>query len=513
MRADIREPARPRTTERSPAVARAPALRGRRTAPDSAGIPDGRGGMIVPERRRAMSRGLRGVLRAAAGVVSMALMAACGGSAGAPATATAPAAAPASSTAAAGPVAITFWTAYTGPLGSDLQHLIDQFNASQSRYKVTAVYKGTYPQVLADTIAAYRSHQAPAITMIFDVGTATMMDSQGVYVPVHKLMADNGIPFATSDFVGAAASYYETADGQLDSLPFASSTPVLYYNKAMLASIHAQPPATWQQMGTVGEELVRSGVKYGFTIGWPDWTQFEQYAVWNDYPYATDDNGYTAIKGVRLLINTPPFVRHIDQLAQWQKTGVFYYGGRESTPEPLFLSGKAGMYIDSSASYAAIAKGAKFDFGVAPLPYEDGDPNAPQNTVVGGNSLWVMAGQPANVYPGVAQFLHFLMSGPSQAYWAANTGYVPITTAGVTELTRQGFYQKNPYAMVAVRELTNKPALPSTRGIRLGNLAQIRDIENAAITAVFAGRETAQQALDAAEQQGNAVLDKFASGY
>jgi sn-glycerol 3-phosphate transport system substrate-binding protein len=466
--------------------------------------------------QEASGRGRRGVLRAIAAVVSMALLAACGGTAapaGGPAASTTSTPAAASATATGGSIPITFWTAYTGPLGADLQHLVDQFNASQSQYKVTAVYKGTYPQVLADTIAAYRSHQAPDITMIFDVGTATMMDTQGVYVPVYKLMADNNLPFSTSDFVGAAASYYETANGQLDSMPFASSTPVLYYNKDMLAKINAQPPTTWSEMGTVGAALVKSGVQYGFTIGWPDWTQFEQYAVWNDYPYATDDNGYTAIKGVQLLINTKPFVDHLNQLAQWQQSNVFHYGGRESNAEPLFLSGKAGMYIDSSASYAAIAKGAKFAFGEAPLPYQDGDPNAPQNTVVGGNSLWVMAGEPANVYPGVAKFLQFLMSGPSQAYWAANTGYIPITTAGVTELTNQGFYAKNPDAMVAVKELSDKPALPTTRGIRLGDLSQIRDIENAAITAVFANKESAQQALDKAEQQGNAVLAKFASSY
>ncbi len=450
----------------------------------------------------------------AAGFAVMALLAGCGGAA-APASGgtTASGAAAATTTGSSSAIPITFWDAYTGPLGADLQHLVDEFNSSQTQYQVKAVYKGTYPQVLADTIAAYRSHQAPDITMIFDVGTATMMDSQGVYEPVYKLMAQNNIPFATSDFVGAAASYYETAADHLDSLPFASSTPVLYYNKAMLAKINAQPPATWSQMGSVGAALVKSGVKNGFTIGWPDWTQFEQYAVWNAYPYATDDNGYTAVKGVQLLINTKPFVDHINQLAQWQKSGVFIYGGRESTPEPLFLSGKVGMYIDSSASYAAIAKGAKFAFGEAPLPYQNGDANAPQNTVVGGNSLWVMAGEPADVYPGVARFLQFLMSGPSQAYWAANTGYVPISTAGVTALTNQGFYAKNPYAMVAVKELTDKPALPTTRGIRLGDLSQIRDIENAAITAVFANKESAQQALDKAEQQGNAVLAKFASSY
>lgn len=412
-----------------------------------------------------------------------------------------------------GRIQITFWTAYSGQLGSDLQHIVNQFNASQKKYEVKAVYKGTYPQVLSATIAAYRAHRAPNIAMVFDVGTATMMDSTGVYVPVYQLMSENHIAFSTSNFLGAAGTYYETQHGRLDSLPFASSTPVLYYNKSLLAAIKANPPKTWQQMGTVGQALVAHGTKNGFTIGWPDWTQFEQFAVWNNYHYATHHNGYGAIKGVKLLINTPPFVNHIAQLANWQKSGVFTYDGRESTPATLFIDGKVGMYIDSSAEYAAIASGAKFPFGEAPLPYVGGAPGAPHNTVVGGNSLWVMQGNPAATYAGDAAFLHFLMSGPVQAYWAKNTGYVPVTKAGLNQLKKDGYYQSHPNALVAIKELTNKPANAWTRGIRLGDLPQIRNIENAAITSVFAGKQSAQSALNAAETQGNKVLANFASQY
>jgi sn-glycerol 3-phosphate transport system substrate-binding protein len=417
------------------------------------------------------------------------------------------------STATQAPIIITFWSAYSGPLGADLDHLVGQFNASQTQYRVEAVYKGTYPQVLAATIAAFRAHRPPDITMIFDVGTATMMFSQGVYVPVYQLMARNKIPFSTSDFLGAAASYYETADGHLDSLPFASSTPVLYYNKKMLAAVGATPPSTWQGMEAVSKRLLAHGVPFGFTTGWPDWTQFEQYAMWNGYHYATKENGYLGVKGVRLLINTAPFVNHLAQLGRWETQHIFYYDGRESAPEALFLSQKCALYIDSSASYAAISKGATFPFGVAPFPYEATAPGAPYNTVVGGNSLWVMSGAPADVYPGVAQFLKFLMSGPSQAYWASQTGYVAVTKAGVQQLTQEGFYKTHPYSLVAVKELTGKPPTAWTRGVRLGDLPQIRDIENAAMTAVVSGKESAQAALNAAEQQGNRVLEQFASQY
>lgn len=413
-----------------------------------------------------------------------------------------------------GPITITFWEAYSGPLGETLSHLVDQFNKSQSQYKVDAVYKGTYPEVMSATIAAYRAKKPPHIAMIFDVGTATMMYSQGVYVPVHQLMKDNNISFSTSDFIGGAASYYENAQGQLDSLPFASSTPVLYYNKAMLAKIGAQPPKTWEEVGKVGQELVSQGVaKYGFTTGWPDWIMFEQYAVWNNFHYATNHNGYDGVKGVKLLINTTPFVDMVKQFAQWQDSGVYFYGGRESKASPLFVDQKVGMYIDSSATYASIAAGAKFDFAESPLPYVAQASGAPQNTVVGGNSLWVIAGGASDVYPGVAEFLHYLTSGEAQSYWGSHTGYVPVTKAGVKALTDNGFYTQHPDAHVAVSELTNKPPTPWSRGIRLGGLPEIRNLEVAALTAVLAGKQTAQAALDDAAQKGDKVLANFASQY
>lgn len=470
-------------------------------------------GLPIKSRRRSLLaqsnyRSRRKIAVIGSVVSSSLILAACGGSS---TSSTATTAAPATTSGA--PIPITFWEAMSGPLGSDLAHLVDQYNASQSRYKVEAIYKGTYPETLAATVAAFRAHNAPDITQIFDVGTATMMDSTGVYTPLYKLMAQEHIPFSTSDFIGAAGSYYATEAGNLDSMPFNSSTPVLYYNKQMLAAIGASPPATWAQVGTVGKELVAHGAKCGFSTGWPDWTQFEQFAVWNGYPYATADNGYKATKGVKLLIDTPPFVNHLAQLRAWSTDGTFKYDGRESTAEPLFINGTCGMYIDSSASYAAIAKGDKVPFGVAPLPYDSTSAAAPQNTVVGGASLWVMSSAPKNTLPGIAGFLKFLMSGPSQAYWAAQTGYVAVTGAGVTELTNNGFYKAHPYAMVAVKELTNKPPLTWTRGIRLGDLTQIRNIENSAMTAVLSGTQTPQQALSTAQSQANAVLANFASTY
>lgn len=413
---------------------------------------------------------------------------------------------------AADRIKIQFWNAMGGELGKSVQHLADTFNASQSQYEVIPVNKGSYADTMMASIAAFRAKNPPDIVQVFDVGTATMMAARGAYVPVHELMSKQHIPFATASFIPAAASYYADAGGRLVSMPFNSSTPVLYYNKNLLAKAGVQPPKTWQEMADVGRKLMASGAKCGFTTGWPDWVQFEQFSLWNGIPYATQDNGYKSMKNVRLRVNSQPFVDHVADLVQWSKDGIFKYAGSGSTnATPLFNSGECAMYMDSSGSLAAVKAGAKFPFGIAPMPYDARLKSAPQNTVVGGASLWVMRGVPADHYPGIAKFLAFLGSAKSQAYWAKATGYVPVTKAGFDLLKASGFYDQEPGAMVAVDELSNKPPKPFTMGIRLGYMPQIRDTIRAELEDALNGKTTPQQAMDNVAAKGDKLLAQFAA--
>ncbi|MDA8062719.1 MAG: extracellular solute-binding protein [Actinomycetota bacterium] len=418
--------------------------------------------------------------------------------------------------ASSAPEDLTIWTAFSGTLGATFDHLVTAFNSSQHAYHVVAVYKGSYSQVLADTIAAFRAHAAPNIAQIFDAGTATIMDAKGTYVPVHELMARYHLPFSTADFIGGAASYYETAADQLDSLPFNSSTPVLYYNKAELA--HAgimAAPHTWTELAADAATLAAHGQRCSLTSSgaYVMWTDLEQYAVWNGYHYATEDNGYGGIKGVKLQIDSPPFISHLALLGNLARKGGYIWNGVATSTVPLFTKGTCAMYEQSSADLTTIEAAAKFPLGVAELPVVAGDKAAPQNTVVGGASLWTLAGAAPASYKGDALFLHYLMSPPAQAYWASHTGYVPVTNAAAALLNSEHFYKTHPSDLVAVEELTNKPPLPYTRGIRLGYLPEVREDEASAIAEVLSGKETAAHALAVAQAQGDTILRQFAAQY
>src|SRR5262249_46066980 len=147
--------------------------------------------------------------------------------------------------------------------------------------------------------------------------------------------------------------------------------------------------------------------------------------------------------------------------------------------------------------------------GMAVLPYWPDVPDAPQNGIIGGATLWGLNGKPAAEYKGVAKFFAYLTLPETQAKWHQETGYVPITYAAYELTQKQGFYDKNPGRDVAVKQLTNKPPTENSKGLRIGNFVQIRDIMDEELEQVWAGKKTAKQALDDAVKRGNEQLRAF----
>src|SRR5258707_14078624 len=74
---------------------------------------------------------------------------------------------------------IQFWHGMTLANNDRINDFAKKFNESQSEYKVTPVFKGSYPEAMAAAVAAYRAGSAPAILQVFEVGTATMMSAKG----------------------------------------------------------------------------------------------------------------------------------------------------------------------------------------------------------------------------------------------------------------------------------------------------------------------------------------------
>ncbi len=407
-------------------------------------------------------------------------------------------------------VEIQWWHSMTGGLNDWVLDLSNGFNASQKNYKVVPTYKGTYDETMPAAVAAFRAGTAPHILQVFEVGTATMMAAKGAVVPVGKVLADAGYKFDPKAYIPAVMGYYTAPNGQMLSFPLNSSTTIFNYNKDLFRKAGLdpnKPPTTWPEVALAAAKLKASGVSCPFTTSWQGWTQLESFSTWHNTLFATQNNGFGGTSA-RLAFNSPLHVRHIENLANMAKQGLFIYRGRGNAADAPFYSGECAMATASSSTYASIKKNAKFDFGIAPLPYYPDVPGAPQNTVIGGASLWVMGGKKADEYKGVAAFFNYLTNAETQAKSHQRTGYLPITLASFEMTEKSGFYKQNPGTDVAVNQMIRKTT-DKSRGIRLGNFVQIRAIEDEELEQVWSGKKTAKEALDSAVSRGNELLVRF----
>ena len=405
---------------------------------------------------------------------------------------------------------IQWWHSMTAVNGEWVNDLAKQFNESQKDYKIVPTYKGTYDESMTASIAAFRAGNAPHILQVFEVGTATMQASKGAIVPVGQVMKDAGEKFDPAAYIPAVAGYYTAPNGQMLSFPFNSSTTVFYINKDAFKAAGLDTtklPSTWPEVTAAAAKLKASGHKCPFTTAWQGWTQLESFSAWHNVEFATKSNGLAGLDA-RMKINSPLHVRHIENLANMAKQGLFIYKGRGNVPEASFVSGECAMINTSSGFYGNVAKNAKFAYAVAPLPYYPDVAGAPQNTVIGGASLWVMSGKKPAEYKGVAKFFSFISQPDVQSASHKRTGYLPVTMASYKLTEDSGFYKQNPGTDVAVTQMIRK-VTDKSRGIRLGNYVQIRAIEDEELEQVWGGKKTAKEALDEIVKRGNEQLERF----
>jgi len=406
---------------------------------------------------------------------------------------------------------IEFWHAFTGRLGELVAAQVDEFNAKNPDYKVVATHKGNYSETLNAGIAAFRAGEQPDILMVFEVGTATMMAAKGAIKPVYEVMAESGAQFDPDAYIGSVKGYYTTTDGQMLSLPFNASTPVLWVNRDALSSAGIDPDtdlSTWQKVETVLDQLKSAGHECPLVTAWQSWIHLENYSAYHDVPFATKENGFAGVD-TELAFNSEAQVAHIAKMGEWAQEGKFIYTGRRNEGGANFRAGDCALFTESSAGYAGISAEAKFNFDVRSLPYWDGVGNAPQNTIIGGASLWAMAGQTSEEYKAVGEFLAYLSSTDVQAKWHQDTGYLPITAAAGDATRAAGFYDEKPGTDIAVIQMTAKAPTAYSKGLRLGSFDQIRGIIDEELEGVWAGDKSAQEALDSAVERGNQLLRRF----
>ena len=407
---------------------------------------------------------------------------------------------------------IMLWHAMSGELGRQLEKITADFNASQSDYRIVPSYKGNYTETVTAAIFAFRSRSQPAIVQVNEIATATMMAAKGAIYPVYELMRDQAEAFSPNAYLPAVTGYYTDVAGNMLSFPFNASTPILYYNKDLFRDAGLDPevpPKTWPEVGDGGQAVARRGCRLRLHHPLAVLDQRREFLGVSQSADRHQRQRHCAASTPVLVINNPLMVRHIGQLAEWQKTKLFDYSGRATAAEPRFQKGECGIFIGSSATRADILANSKFDVGYGMLPYWPDVEGAPQNSIIGGATLWVLRDRPRDEYKGVAKFFAFLSQPEVQAAWHQNTGYLPITRAAYDLTRAQGFYDRNPGTAISIEQITLKPPTENSKGLRLGSFVLIRDVIEDELEQAFAGKKSAQAALDAAVERGNELLRQF----
>jgi sn-glycerol 3-phosphate transport system substrate-binding protein len=414
---------------------------------------------------------------------------------------------------AAAPVAIDFWHAMSGHNGEVIDELVKRFNESQSNVVVTATYQGSYDDEINKLKAGLQSKDVPAVVQVYDIGTRLMIDLN-VMTPMQDFIDKES--FDVADIEPNVANYY-TVDGRLWSMPFNTSNPVLYYNKDLFKAAGLDPevaPRTWEEVAADARALTvkdSSGqtTQYGCSFAIYGWFVEQFIAVQGGY-YVDNENGRLA------TASQAAFNGHegVDLLNWWKgmiDEGICTNLGRAtSDTKKAFDSGVVAMTLDSTAGLRdriSAAEG-KFEVGVGFLPRANEADYGTAGTIIGGASLWITNLRSAEEQAGAWEFVKFMSSAESQAYWHIQTGYYPINSKGYNQPDDVAWRAQYPQFQVAIDQLHMAPLNNVTAGGLIGVFPEARQTVETAIEEFFSGQATAQEALDkAADSVTTAIQD------
>ncbi len=403
---------------------------------------------------------------------------------------------------------ISWWHAMGGNLGETVNEIATRFNASQSDYVITPVYKGGYEDTLTATIAAFRAGEQPNIVQVFDAGAATIIGAEGAVIPAEDLMMGAGVDFDANDYISGVRYFYADSEGKMVGMPFNSSTPILYYNVEALAKAGVEPPKTWEEFEAIAPALKDAGYT-PLSQSHSPWIWTENFHSRHNLPFATNNNGFDGSDGTKILVNNDAIKMHFTSAKEWLDKGWYgYYGAGWGDNQSPFENGDVAMWLGSSGSFGGLLNSADFEFSATYLPYWEAITSEPTQTFIGGAALFALTGHDDAQNKASAEFFRFLSSQDIQVMWHKQTGYVPITTAAYDAAKASGYYDEKPQAEIGIKQLS-LPSGDNSKGYRMGFYVQIRDVMNREYGRIFAGETDVESAFAVIEEEGNKLLERF----
>lgn len=400
---------------------------------------------------------------------------------------------------------ISFWHSMGGVNGQAIDTLVQKFN-DENEYGITveAEYQGSYDDALNKLKSAQIGNMGADLVQVYEIGTRFMIES-GWIVPMQSMV--NADEYDTSVLESNLAAYY-TINDMLYSMPFNSSTPLMYYNKDMFdAAGITEIPDSLESIAQIGDKLLDSGAQEVMSLGIYGWF-FEQFIGKQGLEYANNGNGRTEA-ATAVAFDENGAAANI--LNEWKNLYDLGYapnvgkGGDAGLAD--FSAGKSAITLGSTASLKQILQDVdgKFEVGTAYFPKVKSTDEG--GVSIGGASLWALDNNDPKKLRATWEFVKFLISPESQAFWNAETGYFPVNVDAHDEDVFKENIEKYPQFETAIDQLHD--SAPQYAGALLSLFSEARAIVESEIESMLNGNETVDEAVDSMASQINDAIEEY----
>lgn len=400
---------------------------------------------------------------------------------------------------------IIFWHAMGGNFQPTLNKIVEEYNKSQDKIEVEALYQGSYQEALNKFKSVQGTDKAPALIQLNEISTEYMYNS-GAITPMQEFVKKDN--YDLTKLEDTLINYY-TINGTLYSMPFNSSASILLYNKDAFKEVGLDPekaPKSYKELAEAAKKLTKGTERYGFAMIMDAWF-IEQLLANENTLYVNEENGRAGKSPTAVAYNGEKIKTIFNWLNDmYRDNTAASYGKEYQNTRAAFLSGKVSMYIDSSAGIQQLTELANFEIGSAYVPSENGEFTG---VPIGGASLWITNSVSDEKQAAAWDFVKYAVSKESQALWASSTGYYSVNKEAYDLDLLKKDLEKTPQKLVAVNEIKDTQKTAATSGAIVGVFPELRKVMTDSMEKVYVGKEKIDKIIDKMVKESDRIVKRY----
>lgn len=400
---------------------------------------------------------------------------------------------------------IIFWHAMGGNFQPTLNKIVEEYNKSQDKIEVEALYQGSYQEALNKFKSVQGTDKAPALIQLNEISTEYMYNS-GAITPMQEFVKKDN--YDLTKLEDTLINYY-TINGTLYSMPFNSSASILLYNKDAFKEVGLDPekaPKSYKELAEAAKKLTKGTERYGFAMIMDAWF-IEQLLANENTLYVNEENGRAGKSPTAVAYNGEKIKTIFNWLNDmYRDNTATSYGKEYQNTRAAFLSGKVSMYIDSSAGIQQLTELANFEIGSAYVPSENGEFTG---VPIGGASLWITNSVIDEKQAAAWDFVKYAVSKESQALWASSTGYYSVNKEAYDLDLLKKDLEKTPQKLVAVNEIKDTQKTAATSGAIVGVFPELRKVMTDSMEKVYVGKEKIDKIIDKMVKESDRIVKRY----